>query len=113
MAPSLQKVLLEAQSFCSLSSPLWGMESPFFSVTPRTFVSGSVSNSGGNGSLMEEPSGLWQNGVDGERQREPEAREPDAVDSASTAAEINRPRRGSEDRYKSSTHGYQVRGRGH
>lgn len=113
MAPSLQKSLLEAEGFYSLSSSLWGMRNPFFSVSPRTFVSGSVSSGGGNGSVMEEPSGLWQNGVDGERQREPEAREPDAVDGASAAAEINSPRRGSGDRYKSSALGYQVRGRAH
>lgn len=61
---------------------------------------------------MEDAWGLWQNGVEGERPREPEAREPDAVDSASTAAEINSHRRGSGDKYK-STFGYQVRGRGH
>lgn len=60
---------------------------------------------------MEE-TGLWQNGVDGERQREPEAREPDAVDSVFTAAEINSHRRGSGDKYKSGIYGYQVRGGG-
>lgn len=62
--------------------------------------------------MMEETSGLWQTSVDGERQREPEAREPDAVDGVFTAAEINSHRRGSGDKHKSSTSGYQVRGRG-
>lgn len=52
---------------------------------------------------MEETSGLWHNGVDGE---------PD-VDGVFTAAEINNHRRGSADKYKFSTYGYQVRGRGH
>lgn len=80
-----------------------------FSVIPRTFVSNS---SGGNGLVMEETSGLWQDGVDGERQRDPEARETDVVDGTSTAAEINSNRRGSGDKYKSSVYGYQVRGRG-
>lgn len=85
----------------------------FFSVTPRTFVPSSVNSSGGNVSVMEETSGLWQDGMDGERQRDPEAREPDAVDGTSTAAEINSHRRGSGDKYKASTYAYQVRGRGH
>lgn len=63
--------------------------------------------------MMEETSGLWQSSVDGERQREPEAREPDAVDGLFTAAEINSHRRGSGDKNKSSPSGYQVRGRGY
>lgn len=59
---------------------------------------------------MEETSGLWQNGVDVERPREPEAREADAGDSVFTAAEINSHRRGSGDKYKPSSYGYQVKG---
>lgn len=61
---------------------------------------------------MEETSGLWHNGADGERQRDLEAREPDVVDGVFTAAEINNHRRGSADKYRFSTYGYQVRGRG-
>lgn len=61
---------------------------------------------------MEESSGLGHNGADGERQRDLEAREPDVVDGVFTAAEINNHLRGSTDKYKFSTYGYQVRGRG-
>lgn len=62
---------------------------------------------------MEETSGPWHNGVEGERQRDPEAREPDVVDGVSTAAEINNHRWGSADKYRFSSYGYQVRGGGH
>lgn len=61
---------------------------------------------------MEETSGPWHNGVDGERQRDLEAREPDVVDGVLTAAEINNHRRASSEKYKFSAYGYQVRGRG-
>lgn len=62
---------------------------------------------------MEETWGptTWHNGLDGERQRDLEAREPDVVDGLLTAAEINSHRRGSSDKYKFSAYGYQVRGR--
>lgn len=59
---------------------------------------------------MEETAGPWHNGVDGERHRDLEAREPDVVDGLSTAAETNSHRRGSADKYKFSSYGYQVRG---
>lgn len=59
---------------------------------------------------MEETSGPWHNGVDGERQRDLEAREPDVVDGVLTAAEINNHRWGSADKYRFSRYGYQVRG---
>lgn len=59
---------------------------------------------------MEETAGPWHNEVDGERQRDLEAREPDVVDGLLTAAEINNHHRGSADKYKFSSYGYQVRG---
>ncbi|XP_029694483.1 uncharacterized protein isoform X1 [Takifugu rubripes] len=67
----------------------------------------SVYSGGGNDSTMEETSGPWHNGVDGEQQRDLEAREPDVVDGVLTAAEINNHCRGPADKYKFSAYGYQ------
>lgn len=66
-----------------------------------------VNSSGGSESVMEEAVTLWQDGVDGERQRDTDTREPD-VDGMSAAAEINNHHRGSADKYRFNTFGYQV-----
>ncbi len=67
-----------------------------------------VNNGGGNESLMEEVLVPWRDGMDGERQRDTDTREPDVVDVTTAAAEINNHHRGSADKYKFSTFGYQV-----
>lgn len=91
--------------------PFIGAPAP--SPLPRANeTASSVHSGGGSDSAMEEASGPRHNGVDGERQRDPEAREPEVVDSPSAAAEINIHRRGSVDKYKFSSYGYQVRGGG-
>lgn len=48
---------------------------------------------------------LWRDGVDGERQREAES---DVVDGMPAGAEINNHHRGSADKYRFNTSGYQV-----
>ncbi|KAI9515375.1 hypothetical protein NQZ68_026108 [Dissostichus eleginoides] len=63
-----------------------------------------VNNGGGNEALMEDASGLWRDAVDGERQREADSRDPD-VDVIT--AEVNH--RGSADKHKFNTSGYQRR----
>ncbi|XP_078108761.1 uncharacterized protein plekhg6 isoform X1 [Sander vitreus] len=66
-------------------------------------------NGGGNDSLMEEASVPWRDGVDVERQRDTETREPDVVDGTTAAADINHHHRGSADKHKFNTLGYQRR----
>ncbi|XP_042345239.1 uncharacterized protein plekhg6 isoform X2 [Plectropomus leopardus] len=68
-----------------------------------------VNNGGGNESVMEESSLPWRDGVDRERQRDTDTREPDAVNGMTAAAEINHHHRGSADKHKFSTIGYQRR----
>lgn len=65
-----------------------------------------VNNGGGNESVMEEASVPWRDGVDGERQKDAET---DTVDGTTAAAEINHHHRGSADKHKFSTFGYQRR----
>ncbi|XP_026226300.1 pleckstrin homology domain-containing family G member 6 [Anabas testudineus] len=67
-----------------------------------------VNNDGGNESSVEEGSVLWRDTVDGERLRDMESREPD-VDGVTAAAEINHHHRGSADKHKFRTLGYQRR----
>lgn len=67
-----------------------------------------VNTGGGNESLMEESSVPWRDGVDGERQRDAETREPDVVEGTAAAAEINHHHRGSADKHKFNTIGYQA-----
>lgn len=57
---------------------------------------------------MEEAPVPWRDGVDVERQRDAESREPDVVDGVTAAAEINNHHRGSADKYKFNSFGYQV-----
>ncbi|XP_063734330.1 uncharacterized protein plekhg6 isoform X2 [Eleginops maclovinus] len=57
---------------------------------------------------MEDASGPWRDAVDGERQRDADTREPD-VDVTTAAAEINQHHRGSADKNKFNTLGYQRR----
>lgn len=71
-------------------------------------VLSQVNSGGGNDSLMEEAWGLRQDSVEGERQRDTETREPDVVDGTSAVAEINHHQRGSADKHKFNTFGYQV-----
>ncbi|KAF1388085.1 hypothetical protein PFLUV_G00086580 [Perca fluviatilis] len=66
-------------------------------------------NGGGNDSLMAEASVPWRDGVDMERQRDTETREPDVVDGTTAAAETNHHHRGSADKHKFNTLGYQRR----
>lgn len=66
-----------------------------------------VNNGGGNESVMEEASVPWRDSVEGERQRDTETRETDAVDGTA-AAEINNHHRGSADKNKFNTLGYQA-----
>lgn len=54
---------------------------------------------------MEEALVLWRDGVDGERQRDAES---DVVDGMPVGAEINNHHRGSADKYRFNTSGYQV-----
>ncbi|KAM8734934.1 uncharacterized protein plekhg6 isoform 2-T2 [Acanthopagrus schlegelii] len=71
-----------------------------------------VNNGGGNESLMEETMVPWRDGVDGERQRDVDTREPDVVEGRTAAAEINTHRRGSaekQEKRRFSTFGYQRR----
>ncbi|XP_019120877.2 uncharacterized protein plekhg6 isoform X2 [Larimichthys crocea] len=68
-----------------------------------------VNNGGGNESLMEEAMVPWRDGLDGERQRDPENREPDVVDGTIAAADINNHHRGSADKHRFNTFGYQRR----
>lgn len=65
-------------------------------------------NGGGNDSLMAEASVPWRDGVDMERQRDTETREPDVVDGTTAAAETNHHHRGSADKHKFNTLGYQA-----
>ncbi|KAM3613823.1 uncharacterized protein V6R79_005508 [Siganus canaliculatus] len=58
---------------------------------------------------MEEALMPWQDGVEGERQRDGETREADAVDGLKAAVEINNNHRVSADKQKISTLGYQRR----
>lgn len=67
-----------------------------------------VNNGGGNESLMEEAMVPWRDGLDGERQRDPENREPDVVDGTIAAADINNHHRGSADKHRFNTFGYQA-----
>ncbi|XP_068591179.1 uncharacterized protein plekhg6 [Cebidichthys violaceus] len=67
-----------------------------------------VNNGGGNESLMGEPSVPWRDSVDGERQRDTETRDPD-FDGTTAAAEINHHHKGSADKHKFNTFGYQRR----
>lgn len=57
---------------------------------------------------MEEVLLPWRDGADGERQRDMETREPDVVDAMTAAAEINHHHRGSADKHKFNTLGYQA-----
>nr|XP_046255094.1 uncharacterized protein plekhg6 [Scatophagus argus] len=66
-------------------------------------------NNGGHESLVEETPALWRDGADGERQKDAETRETDVVDGTTAAAEINNHHRGSADKHKFSTFGYQRR----
>ncbi|XP_035018485.2 uncharacterized protein plekhg6 [Hippoglossus stenolepis] len=68
-----------------------------------------ANNSGGNESQMEDGSVLWRDGVDRERQREAEGRETEVVDGTTAAAEINLRHRGSADKHKFNSLGYQRR----
>ncbi|XP_070690975.1 pleckstrin homology domain-containing family G member 5-like [Pempheris klunzingeri] len=67
-----------------------------------------MNNDVGNESLMEEAPVLWQGGMEGERQRDTETRESDVADGTAVA-EINNHHRGSADKHKFNTLGYQRR----
>ncbi|XP_068998593.1 uncharacterized protein plekhg6 [Embiotoca jacksoni] len=67
-----------------------------------------VNNGGGNESLTEETL-QWRDSVEVERQKFTETRDPDVVDGTTTAAEINVHHRGSADKQKYNTLGYQRR----
>lgn len=67
-----------------------------------------VNSGGGNESLMGEALVPWRDGVDGERQRDVETREPDGVEGTTAAADINIHHMGSADKHKFNTLGYQV-----
>ncbi|KAI3361136.1 hypothetical protein L3Q82_013339 [Scortum barcoo] len=73
----------------------------------ETNVSSNVNSAGGNDSLMEEVLVPWRDGVDAERQRDTETRETD-VDGTTAAADTNIHHRGSADKHKFSTLGYQA-----
>lgn len=68
----------------------------------------NVNNGGGNESQLEDGSVPWRDGVDGERQRDSESREADVSDGTSAAAEINHHHKGSADKNKFGTVGYQA-----
>ncbi|XP_051261963.1 uncharacterized protein plekhg6 isoform X2 [Dicentrarchus labrax] len=68
-----------------------------------------VNNGVGNESLMEETSVPSRDGVDGERQKDTDTRESDVVDGMTAAAEINNHHRGSADKHRFNTFGYQRR----
>ncbi|XP_041797824.1 uncharacterized protein plekhg6 isoform X2 [Chelmon rostratus] len=68
-----------------------------------------VNSGGGNESLMGEALVPWRDGVDGERQRDVETREPDGVEGTTAAADINIHHMGSADKHKFNTLGYQRR----
>lgn len=87
---------------------------PYFGIEqPCVLVLSHVNSGGGNESLMEESLVLWRDGVDGERQRDTETREPDVVDGTSVGADINNHHRGSADKYRFNRSGYQVSEMGH
>ena len=67
-----------------------------------------VNTGGGNESLMEESSVPRRDGVNGERQRNGEPREADVVEGMVAAAEINHHHRGSADKHKFNSIGYQA-----
>lgn len=50
----------------------------------------------------------WRDIVDGEKQRDPESRETDGVDGTPAAADTNLHHRGSADKHKFNTLGYQA-----
>ncbi|XP_074539380.1 uncharacterized protein plekhg6 [Halichoeres trimaculatus] len=58
---------------------------------------------------MEEAAQPWRDGMDGERQRDIESRETDVVDVTTAGAETNHHHRGSADKNKFNTLGYQRR----
>lgn len=67
-----------------------------------------VNSGGGNESSMEEGLALFQDTVDGEILRDTESRETDVVDGTTAAAEINHHHKGSADKHKFNTLGYQA-----
>ncbi|XP_030014821.1 uncharacterized protein plekhg6 [Sphaeramia orbicularis] len=68
-----------------------------------------VNNRGGNESPMDDTVVPWRDSVDGERQRDSESREMDGVDGTTAAADTNLHHRGSADKHKFNTLGYQRR----
>ncbi|XP_071764768.2 uncharacterized protein plekhg6 [Centroberyx gerrardi] len=64
---------------------------------------------GGNESPMDETAAQWRDGGEGERQRDTETKEPEVVDGTTPAAEIILHHRGSADKHKFNTSGYQRR----
>nr|XP_040021618.1 uncharacterized protein plekhg6 isoform X3 [Gasterosteus aculeatus aculeatus]XP_040021619.1 uncharacterized protein plekhg6 isoform X3 [Gasterosteus aculeatus aculeatus] len=67
-----------------------------------------VNNDGGNESLMGDPSVPWGNSKDEGREKDADARDSD-VDGTTAAAESNHHHRGSADKAKFNTFGYQRR----
>lgn len=87
------------------------MSNPSVLVLSLSSKAPHVNNGGGNESLMEETMVPWRDGVDGDRQRDVDARQPDVVEGKTAAAEINTHRRGSaekQEKRRFSTFGYQV-----
>ncbi|XP_056236347.1 uncharacterized protein plekhg6 [Seriola aureovittata] len=68
-----------------------------------------LTSGGGNESSMEEGSVLWRDSVEGERQTDGDSRETDVADGTTAAAEINHHHKGSADKHKFNTLGYQRR----
>ncbi|KAG8009974.1 Pleckstrin-like proteiny domain-containing family G member 5, partial [Nibea albiflora] len=85
--PLLQELLNELRKM-HLGRAAEELETNLSSKAPH------VNNGGGNESLMEEAMVPWRDGVDGERQRDTENREPDVVDGTAAAADINNHHRG-------------------
>lgn len=66
-------------------------------------------NGGGNGSPVDDLMGSWRDGVDGERQRDRETKEAETGDVTTAAAESNFHHKGSADKQKFNSVGYQRR----
>lgn len=67
-----------------------------------------VNNGGGNESHSDEGSMPWRDSGDVDRPRDSESREADVVDGTTSAADINYHHKGSADKQKFNTLGYQV-----
>lgn len=99
---------------CAKLLPRWPRTPYFGNAWPCALIlsfsskTPSLNSSGGNESSMDETALQWRDGAEGERQRDTDSRESDVVDGTSPTAEALIHHRGSADKNKFDTSGYQV-----